>query len=399
MKNYSILLIFALGMSVTSYAQVQTQNLAADVDAELDRMYQSQTVQKAQQPSQPLVNQTIVVPQQVQQSSAQTTAQNTVQSQPTTVIEASPLTNSTAEAIRKVRQEEEMRTESKIVEKLERSRMEDEKRRAQILFGEKFNNLQDSTATSTTTTTTTTVAPTPVVVQPVTQPIVQPIVQPVVVEHTSPAQDSLSRDAVREEIRAALDSEKMLEEAKPYQTTYIAAMAGFGFYTGADNVKGKSVLGAAIGARFNEALMLEGAFIASDYEVDAYTYDINGFYMGYQAIDMKQYTGMFSGKYQLMSGVVRPVVGAFASYSYRDYKLAYSGTETGNSHALDVGLIGGVDFEINPRFSVGLDVKYMLWNAYNKVTEKFWGGYWGQIGEKLEKKSYVNAGLNVRLTF
>ena len=61
--------------------------------------------------------------------------------QPTTVIEASPLTESKAETIRKARQDAELATEQTIVEKLEMSRMEDEKRRAEVLFGDKFNSL------------------------------------------------------------------------------------------------------------------------------------------------------------------------------------------------------------------------------------------------------------------
>ena len=47
------------------------------------------------------------------------------------------------------RQDEEMKTESRIVEKLEQSRMEDEKKRASVLFGDKFDNLQNAPAAQT----------------------------------------------------------------------------------------------------------------------------------------------------------------------------------------------------------------------------------------------------------
>lgn len=64
-----------------------------------------------------------------------------VYKQPTTVVEASPLVESKAEKIRKSRQDAEVATEQGIVEKLEQSRLEDEKRRAEVLFGDKFNVL------------------------------------------------------------------------------------------------------------------------------------------------------------------------------------------------------------------------------------------------------------------
>ncbi len=58
-----------------------------------------------------------------------------LQEQPTTVVEASPLMESNAERMRKQRQGLEVNTEQRIVEKLEEARMEDERARAERLFG------------------------------------------------------------------------------------------------------------------------------------------------------------------------------------------------------------------------------------------------------------------------
>src|SRR5690606_2509930 len=69
-----------------------------------------------------------------------------VQTQPTTVIQANPLTESRADKLRRQRQNLELETELKIVEQLESSRMEDEKQRAGVLFGNKFNELENRPA-------------------------------------------------------------------------------------------------------------------------------------------------------------------------------------------------------------------------------------------------------------
>ena len=67
--------------------------------------------------------------------------------QPTTVVEAPPASESKADSIRKQRQGQEVQTEQKIVEKLEDSRMQDEKSRADKLFGNKLDNQQPAAQT------------------------------------------------------------------------------------------------------------------------------------------------------------------------------------------------------------------------------------------------------------
>lgn len=405
MKNYSMLLLLALSVSATTYAQVQTQTLNADVDAELDRMYKASQVHTRVAQQQPVVSQTILVPQSVQQQTGQTA----VQTQPTTVIEATPLANSKADAIRKNRQEEEMRTESKIVEKLEQSRMEDEKRRANLLFGDKFETMQAPAAAVTTTTTTpvatttqtvvtspVVAAPAPVAVQPVT---------PVVVE---PAKDSLSREAVREEIRAAIDDKEMMAAAETQKEMYIAGLAGFPMAIGtsdtsANNIKGKSSLGISVGTRLSENLMIEGGFVMSNYSADEVLRDYNGYFLGYRNYDLKQYSGIFATKYQMMNGKFRPVIGGLAVYSYRQYSYngggyIAGGSETGDSHALDLGILGGLDFELSKSFAIGMDVKYMI-NISNKVNANYQYAYAGQYGKPVEQLPWMIIGATARLSF
>ena len=75
-------------------------------------------------------------------SSAEAKTRSVLKNQPTTYVEASPLVESRAEQMRKQRQQAELNTEQRIVEKLEQSRLEDEKDRAARLFGGKFTKGQ-----------------------------------------------------------------------------------------------------------------------------------------------------------------------------------------------------------------------------------------------------------------
>jgi hypothetical protein len=75
-------------------------------------------------------------------------AQQQAVQQPTTVVEASPVVESKAEVLRKQRQNAELATEQKIVEKLEDSRLQEEKARADRLFGDRLDPSSTTSASS-----------------------------------------------------------------------------------------------------------------------------------------------------------------------------------------------------------------------------------------------------------
>ncbi|MBC7456768.1 MAG: hypothetical protein H7235_00720, partial [Bdellovibrionaceae bacterium] len=216
--NYLKLQLFAmLAIASVSHAQVGSESLNAEVDAEIDRMYSAPTIQSTSQ-ARPQQIQTVIVARQAP-----------VQKQPVTMVEASPLSSSNADSIRKSRQEEEMKTETRIVEKLETSRMEDEKRRAQVLFGDKFdalNNKEQAVAQ-------------PVYVAPV-QPVAAPSsnVQPIIIQE----KESLSRDDVAHEVRAALDEDKASANDNTstnlFEKKYFSAQAGVPQYADSQAIRG-----------------------------------------------------------------------------------------------------------------------------------------------------------------
>lgn len=378
MKNYSVLLLTLL-VCTQGWTQVQSQNIDVDVDSEIDQMYQSARPYKSpNKQTSSVVNQTVVIPQQQQQRQA-------VQTQPTTLIEASPLSDSRADNIRRSRQDEEMKTESRIVEKLEQSRMEDEKKRASVLFGDKFDTLQNNQQTASPVQ----VAPAPQAIQPV-------YVQQEKVEAT----ETLSRDAVREEVRAALDENQSAVSA-PIESKYFAGMAGIGYYPDSKNVKGNYSLGAAFGTR-SDYFMIEGAFMMSNYEVDVNNYAVSNYGYRVDSYDVNQYSGSIAAKYQLLGGFVRPVLGGVIAYSYRKYALTngYSGSseDTGNSHAIDLGVNAGVDLEFSSKFSIGFDFKYMF-NMSSRVNSNYPNSSYGYIGTPLEKLQYSVSSIVARVNF
>jgi len=383
MKIYSMLVIAALVSSTFAHAQGESQSIDSDVDAEIDNMYVAPAGGKTQaRQGNAVVTQTIVVPQQAQQ--AQAPAQPAYQKQPTTFIEASPLSDSKADMIRKNRQNEEMNTETRIVEKLEQSRMEDEKKRAAVLFGDKFDKLNNQQQ-----------------VEPQQQaaPVQAPPPQPVQPVYIEP-KETLTRDAVREEVRAALKDDDTAVET-PTETKYFAGIAGIGEYPDVKNVKGNYSLGAAFGTRY-DYLMVEGSFLMSNYSVDLANYGYGYLGVRTDTYEVNQYQGAITARYQLLGGMVRPVLGGLIAYSYRQFSLTngYGGQtqDTGNSHAIDLGIDAGIDLEFSPKFSLGVDMKYMF-NMSSRVNANYQNSSYGYLGTPIEKLQYYVAALSARVNF
>ena len=114
---------------------------------------------------------------------------------------------------------------------------------------------------------------------------------------------------------------------------------------------------------------------------------------------MNQYQGLLAAKYQLLDGFVRPVLGGLVSYSYRSYAATTptsygpSGTEFGTSHAVDLGVIAGVDLEFNDKMSIGVDMKYMF-NMSSRIDGSSVSG-----ALLPEKSQYYITGITARVNF
>lgn len=394
-RNYSLAVLAALSVSTVAYAQgTSSAELDQEVEAELGRI-----AAPAAQKSSAVVTQTIVVPQPAPIAEAQ--------KQPVTVVEATPLSASSADSMRKSRQEEEMKTESKIVEKLESSRLEDEKRRADVLFGDKFQVLEQKKAAPAPVV----VEAAPVVVAPAPAPVVvaQPQVAPssqvapqVIIED----KNSLSRDDVREEVRAALDEDKESTlTGNAFESKYMAVTAGMISYpTLTESIRSGYSLGAAIGTNIDN-LAVEVGFNYGQSEMWAY-YPVNyGYYNSVAEFRMNQYQGYLASKFQLMNGMIRPNIGGILSYTYRTYvtnsiamddggRWVPEGTQFGTSNAVDLGLTAGLDFSVSKSISLGADLKYMLFNVMNSANGNRSPGY-----KTAERENYFIFGAAARFNF
>ncbi|RYZ62590.1 MAG: hypothetical protein EOP09_18635 [Proteobacteria bacterium] len=296
--------------------------------------------------------------------------------------------------MRKSRQDAEISTEQKIVEKLEASRLEDERRRADALFGNKLGNSTQINAENSNVSVQTqqqaAIVATPVVVA-------QPA-QPIVVAPVEPKEDV--RGIIRDELRAKADEDSL---AKPANIKYFSGIAGISDYADVSNVRGNYTLGAAFGTKF-DYMIIEGSFLVSSYDVEQVDYSYSPMYP--KLIDMTQYQGSVSAKYQLMSGLVRPVLGGLGSYSYRQYKwkdvVGYPTSYRGNSsdsHAIDLGVTAGVDLEFSRDFSLGFEYRYMF-NLSSRTNNQ--GVYTTGLqssGTPLEKLSYYTLGLAAKVNF
>lgn len=250
------------------------------------------------------------------------------------------------------RKQLEVQNELKIVEKLESSRLEDEKSRTERLFGNKSVEAVDSANVAK-----------------------DVIIEKVIITESKPkSDDTLDREAVRAEIRETLSAKKLEEEFdnSDIGETYFSGLVGLGDYQGIANVRGTYSLGFAIGQKASKSLTVEGAFLFSEFDVEQRDggYVCDYFYgcTQYPRITrMNQYQGNVTAKYTPFEGAFRPYLGGSVAYTYRtfsDVQFAIPNNDA-QSHALDLGLVAGVDLVVTPDFSIGFDLR-----AFTNVTSR-----------------------------
>lgn len=261
---------------------------------------------------------------------AQNQAQSQAQMQPTTYVEASPLVESRADLMRKARQGAEVQTEQKIVEKLEESRLDDERRRADRLFGNRLETPQ-----------TVEVAP---VLNEVT--VIEPT--KVKVKETN---------VVAENIIVVDDDISRHKPSKNYDY-YFGGNLGMIQYSQVENMQGNGALGFSVGTDLGNGFSLEGSFLYSNFY-------INEFWLINYFKEMDQYNYNFAAKFTPFKSVFKPYVGALVGYTYRSYQDRTPGAfpyvpnegqiSTGT---VDFGGILGIDFDIADNFAIGGEYRY-----------------------------------------
>ncbi len=373
----------AVLMTIAGAAQAQTKRLVQidDSTGELVEVTPSATSAAAQSQSGPgiviLNNQKAA--QTSYQTSAQSSGQKVIQDQPTNVIEDSPLTMSAAERRRRDRQSLEVQTEQRIVEKLEESRMEDERSRSERLFGNGLLSQQPK--------------------MPVTQEV-QVIQAPTPVVE-APAAKEEPKVNVKEEIRAAL--EEMKPKEKPQQTSYyVQGLVGIGNYPDAINVRGNVATGFSLGLVTPERFVAEGTFQYSEYDIEDM---LAGYSYGFPPFKtLKQYNFQTAIKYQILGGKVRPVVGAIAGFTYRTYadkQYYYVGNNIKNvsTEAFDLGALAGLDIQLTDSFALGIDFRWMKNIGFRQNSDYQQSFVYPRAGKSVEELNYYLGSMSGKFTF
>lgn len=379
----------------TSYDSYETYQPAQSERVEDSRSKANQKSSQVQVPTQKI----LILNNQPQNSRSGASAENrqgseigvgqnqglySAQEQPMTHVEAAPLSASRADLLRKKRQEVEVHTENKIVEKLEDSRIQDETDRADRLFGERFHRAPDRNDKVEINQ--------PVVVAPVAPPAPSQIV---VVKEPAPPTPPPQEERTKQRQN---DSETGV---------YVFGQAGIAEYPNAVNVEGNGAVGVAVGVDVSERLSVEGNFLFSRYDIrDGYWrnydyFDDYDYYSLYKELD--QYGFQAAIKYNLLPGRFKPYIGGAIGYTYRvytdrDHSRYYgSDDDTASSNAFDAGvLIGGV-VAINDSFGLGAEMKYMA-NLDYKTNSGILDDVY-EDGNPLEKEDYYTLSVFGRFNF
>ncbi len=255
-------------------------------------------------------------------------AQPSVHNSPVSNIEASPLSPSRADHLRKARQDVEMQTEQAIVEQLEATRLENEKKRSQSLL-KKISGEDEE-------------APQSVQVVPANQ-----VAAPAPAPAANPEVNQLKQD-----VAALKDA-----QSKPKDDNYFSFGVGMPNYTNVWNMKSDASIGFGWGFKSPSNVVFEGSIYYSLLRIERPNYVP----LPFPEIDnVDQYNGTAAVKYSFFTGKIRPLVGALASYTYREYSCGqfYQCFGRSRSHALDTGLLVGGEVQVSDTFSVGVEYQW-----------------------------------------
>ncbi len=300
---------------------------------------------------------------------------------------------SQADSMRNARKSAEVSTEQRIVEKLEASRLEDERRRADVLFGDRFEALEK---------------------------------KEVIKKKTQIDDDYGYDDEIIEKkviVQKVIEKEEVPVVVAPVQTQTVAVQPPehlrndrtyMGFSLGgmsydADNVESNYAAGVIIGRDLGNRVNVEGSFLYSNHYVDT-------FWVAPVYSEVSQYDIGLTARYSILTGALKPFVGAGVNYVYRNYQdriygatnqygwNAYNTNDEfggeANTHAVDGSLLAGLDLELSRNFVIGAEFKYST-NVFVKNDEPVFAQKWAQptFGKPLEEIDRSQVTVNAKFMF
>lgn len=163
---------------------------------------------------------------------------------------------------------------------------------------------------------------------------------------------------------------------------YASGILGLTAYPTLSNVDTAFNFTGAVGykMKFNEKIMLELGWGAARYKMNIRNFT---YFNQDDVFDITQYQTHLAAKYEfdrIANTKLVPSVGGLVAYTYRYYHLTNGPTagDNGESNAFDGGVTAAMDYIFDNKYSVGLDVQYLL-NASKNI-----------------KASYVNESLGYR---
>ena len=317
----------------------------------------------------------------VDQSSTQ--APN-VSTQPVVRVTGVPITKAPTVELRQSRQEAELLTEQKIVEKLESSRLRDEQERLNKLFPSGTAKTVVANGTAMT-----------------------------LVDISAQVQaPSVAQDAHKENLYLG----------------FHGGQAG-NILQQVENLESYGSFGISAGSHFQSGIILESSLFFT-----AHTFDPrlrganhrNHFDEGYYT-DVDQWSGMLAVKYTPFSSRLKPYLGVVIAYNQWVYRDQYSFDDYDcemlltpycpslgfNSHSVDLGLNIGADMKLNNKLSIGLSILMNVYNIYhnnttrdpyaahrreyNRQAQRF--GDYPYEHFKMEETNWIIASINAKLYF
>ena len=410
--KYSILvaLIASVGFASSAFSQGEP---VIDQPVQATTVASSGTVQVQEQQVTPS-GQNVYILNQAKQSPqiTQDSQQSTLQ-QPTTSVQAAPLSASRAEQLRQARRNAELMTEQVVAEKLEESRIADEKRRVQKLIG---TNLDSQPVQQ--------VQPQVQAVQ-VEKKVISVDLKPTAVEGNTPLQvEKIEQKAViiednknsyakeiKEEstvssIRSELKADVKTKQNYSHQF-FISTGLGLTEYD-AVNVDSQIATSVSIGTIMSNKYIVEGMFAYSNHLVDrcglgsCNSAGLNVFGI-YDELDQYNFSG--SAKFAPAFGRIRPHVGGLLSFTHRQYveKNAffnnYGRPRSAETDAFDIGVVTGVDIRLGKNLLIGGEYKYISNISSQASSSALRTQYRDLYGKPLEEFDYYTAQVVAKFLF
>lgn len=311
-----------------------------------------------------------------------------------------------ANQMRKARKHMEVGTEQKMIEKIEYSRIEDEKDRADRLFGNRLDKSYNDSYQQ----------QQPYQPAPAPQPeYKKEETKVIIVEREKDDYDKKDKKDDDYESDAYVAEKSPIKFGWWGQESYISPMIGTAGYASSVNTEGNKALGVAVGSRFESGWGVEAAFIYSDYELSDYNQATIKCNQGVCPVvkDVSQYNLVFGAKYSLPLGMVSPFVGGLLGYTYRDYTgpagIYQDASATSNS--VDAGLNIGADVKVAKNFSIGAEYRWMTNLTYDRednqtsgtgvspAAVRFFPSSLGLERKPLEEIDYQMFLINGKFTF